>query len=467
MSKTLLLLALLAGVITAQQIVWTRTFLDSSATGPKVAVDTRGNVIVAAPPWLRKYGPDGDSLLWLKQVCLHLHTRVRVATDREDNILLGIHGGYQDTTWTVTKLSPTGDSIWTWRTTWSSPPYPPSLTAIATDSENRVLVTGYLHATYSSMWFTFRLGAGGAPDWMRTFASGWGPDRAVAVSADPSDNVLVGGSRGIEGRNRQWFPLFVKYSPDGESLAAAVYVPDPDSSPAACLVAWSIAADPADNILLAGDGTIYSYTSPEGNWYGTFLFKHDPDGTARWRWFSEENNVVGLSGWTGDGGAVSCRTDAAGNVLLVRAIYLPHGSLFLAELREFRPDGEVAWVLRTMRLHLPLHPSVYSPRLSLALCPQGDIVLAGRMLGLSDTAYVQKVTRSPGVSEADPVPDRGRGQPATVRSGAGFRPPTGTFEVYDASGKLVIAPGRNDYPRLPAGIYFVRRQDTGESARLV
>ncbi|MFO7676066.1 MAG: T9SS type A sorting domain-containing protein, partial [bacterium] len=64
-------------------------------------------------------------------------------------------------------------------------------------------------------------------------------------------------------------------------------------------------------------------------------------------------------------------------------------------------------------------------------------------------------------------PDRGRGQPATVRSGAGFRPPTGTFEVYDASGKLVIAPGRNDYPRLPAGIYFVRRQDTGESARLV
>lgn len=456
MKRLLLLLVVLPAAGAAQEVVWTRTFTDSSY-GPEVSVDALGNVVVAAAPWVRKFSPDGESL-WTRRFSRSCEPRwLLAATDREGGILLGYYA--DDTSWGVTKFTSTGDSVWSWRASWPVPSRY-HLTAIASDSEGRALVSGYRSGTHESSWYTFRLSADGNTDWLRTFSSEWGPDQVGAVNADRSKGVLVGGCRGMQGRNRQWFPSFIRYSADGDSLGGAVFVPDPESSPGACLAGKGIAADSSDNILLAGSGTVYCDSSPLGDWNGTFLFKYDPVGEAEWRWFSCENDTAGYTWWTGEHHrAVSCRTDPAGKVVLLRPLYLPGDSTFVAELRQFGPEGVEEWVLPTLRSHLPQYPGSYTPALTLALSPQGDIVLAGRVLAQTDTAYVQKVARQPGVGESAAGPPAGRGNAATVICGTGWQ--SGAGDVYDASGKMVRRSWLSDGRGLVPGVYFVRHESAG------
>ncbi|OYD15844.1 hypothetical protein CH330_04450 [candidate division WOR-3 bacterium JGI_Cruoil_03_51_56] len=453
MSKAALLLALLIAVGLAQQVVWSRCL---TGIGPydylDLAVDTRDNVIVTTVPWVRKYSPDGDSL-WAKE--LHLPASppydvatTQVATDPEDNIIVG--KTTSDTTWVVMKLTPTGESLWTWDTVLPTPGYY-WLTDIATNSNSCILVTGCYPSTYDGRWVTFQLTPDGRTDWMRTFTSNWGPEFAEGVCADPFDNVVVGGSRGISGRPRQWFPQLIKYSQDGDTLAEVVYDPYPFP---ANLDGYEPATDPEGNMLLPGGGVIWDTTGGRYRWHGAFLFKYDPQGNPLWQWFSDTTRN-GLFEFQG------CGTDTAGNIFAAGSRVLPDSRLVI-ELRRFTPEGDTVW-----KFYCPMCENAnryHPPPVSLAIDRQGDIITVATTTCVAphpDTAYIFKVSERPGIAEAqERCKVKSFWLPTIIGSAHAMRltfPSDTRAEVYDESGRLVQKLGSDRTVRVPsAGVYFIR-----------
>ena len=446
MKRILVLLGLVASLCEAQHIVWTRSFAWRNAFDPDVAVDSRDNVIVAAAPWLRKFSPAGDSL-WAKEIILPGEITFDIATDRDDNILIG--KAITDSAWVVMKLTSTGESLWTWQVAWPGPdPY--RFGDLATNGNGCVLITGY--TGNHDMWVTFQLKPDGRTDWTRAFSSNWESDVAAGICGDPSDNVIVGGRRGIWGRPRQRFPQLFKYSKDGESLAAAVYDPYPFP---ADLDGCRPATDRYGNMILPGRGEIADTVGMRIRWAGAFLLKYDPQGNPLWQWFSDSAHGYLYP--------TCCATDTVGNIVLAGSSSLPDQRL-VVELRQFLPDGETAW-----RLDCPLRDSypdpVSFPGVALAVDHHSDFIAAAKnMSGTAphDSALVFKVTEREGISEGQPsIGSANVACPATVttRGDLGLTPAYGFrfVAVYGASGTLVrksrngqIASG------LPSGVYFVR-----------
>lgn len=460
MKKVLLCFALLTAIGISQELTWKRFFPGVAGSDyMNVVVDSKNNVIVTVTDtvirsWVIKFSPAGESL-WSREVHLPMdpgYPGLPVATDPDDNIIVGRMAGG---TWTVMKLTSSGDSLWTWVTEVGA-----YLTDIATNSNGYILITGYRSGTYESMWFTFQLTPDGQTDWMRTFTSEWGPDKAGGVCADPFNNVIVGGTRGIPGRNRQWFPQFIKYSKNGDTLAEVIYNP----GPAACLFGMAPATDRWGNIILAGWGKIYW---PEDDWYGAFLLKYDPQGNPLWQRFIDDT--------ASDRCLIfyQCVTDSSGNIYCSGRGWWPPSYPHVVHLMRFSPSGNAEppflYVLSERAQGTNMPPTVW-----LAIDHQGDIIVAtkvGTGVPANDTGYVLKFTNWPvGITE-DQERRKAAGYhlPTVINAGTPIQLdfPQGTrIEVYDKTGRLLQKTSNGQNLSLPSvGVYFLRVISSGEKER--
>jgi len=436
----------------AQQIVWVRTLPITYCNDIDVAVDSRNNVVVSAKPWIVKFSPDGESL-WARMVNLPMSPSGAptqyVACDPDDNIIAATSPS--ETSWAVVKFTPTGESLWTWDTLISPRPALYGLSEITTNSGGEIFVTGSQSGTYESRWLTFQITPDGHTGWVRTFSSGWGPDGAWGVCADRSDNVVVGGCRGIYPRPRQWFPQLIKYSKNGEVLVQVVYDPYPFP---ANLNGYKPGTDPDGNLILPGGGTISdTYNLYPQHWYGAFLLKYDPVGNLLWGWFSD-------TAAEGNYGFYSCVTDTAGNIYAAGSKVRNNRRVII--LRRFSPYGDTAWTF----YYEVGEVVVGAPApVSLAIDRDGDIVIVapvpGNYLAPSPRAYVVKVTPRSGVAEATPFPVVSDFSSPTIINRA--RPtnmhlsPDAHLELYDKTGRLLQRlRGEKGISFSKPGIYFLR-----------
>lgn len=365
-----------------------------------------------------------------------------MATDPDDNIIVGRDCG--QSMWTVMKLTSNGESLW------STELVPVAyLSDIATNSNGYIVITGFREGTYQSMWFTFQITPDGQTDWMRTFTSNWGPDETRGVCVDHSDNVIVGGNRGIYGWNRQWYPYFIKYSKKGEVLAEAI-----DTSYWGNFWGTKPATDRWGNILLPGGGL--SAKHGEGyNWYGGFLLKYDPDGNPLWQWFSD----TAYDGWLQ---FYKCVTDSSGNIYTAGNPWGWGVSPLAIEFRRLPPAGDT--VLRFPYVFRENGSGCRIEKVSLAIDSKGDVIAAAKVgtgVSANDTGYVLKFTNWPvGIKEEKErreVPCYYLATVINVGTPIRLDFPQGTrMEVYDRTGRLINREREGDRLSLSTGVYFLR-----------
>ncbi|MEO0070859.1 MAG: T9SS type A sorting domain-containing protein [candidate division WOR-3 bacterium] len=465
MKRVLLFLVLLMTIGVSQELAWKRWISFPGIAGGDyldLAVDSKDNVIVTAMDtglgsWLIKYNPDGE-ILWTKEVHLPVDRSrvpwtIQVATDPDDNIIVGRDSAQSK--WTVKKLSSTGEWLWTWDTLFYPEVY---LTDIATNSNGYILITGFRYGTYESMWFTFQITPEGVTKWMRTFTSEWGPDKGLALCVDPWDNVIVSGCRGIQWYNRQWYPAFIKYSPTGKTLAEDVYIFPYSGN----FSGSKPATDRWGNIYFPGCG--FAAKSGGGHyWYGSFLFKYDPDGTPLWRWFSD----------TASDGFITiyqCATDSFGNIYL-SARMLPFDSYSPNVIYLYRFSSSGNTVIQFLNLLSERNQRwEFATPVWLETDRHGDVIVAtkvGTGNPVNDTGYVLKFTNWPvGIKEPKHPGHCERSEaisslPTVIHRGKPIAlnlPPETNIEVYDKTGRLLNKEkgGEAGQLSLSTGVYFLR-----------
>ncbi len=439
----LVLIAFLVVAGFTQEIVWVK-ILPPPDGWMDVAVDSRNNVIVSVNPWIVKFSPEGESL-WARRV-LHPYGNITqwVATDPEDNIITG--KTTSESSLAVVKFTSNGDSLWCWDTVFPSPFW--GMDDIATNHNGYVQVTGGYNVLQYG-WITIQLTPDGHTHWVRTFSSNWGPDGAKGVCTDHLNNVIIGGSRGIYPRPRQWFPQLIKYSKNGETLAEVIYDPYPFP---ANLDGLGVATDRDGNMYLCGGGQIYdTILRPGYRWFGAFLFKYDPEGDPLWQWFSDTSE-----GWYR---FTSCATDTLGNIYAAGSKAWDNRMSII--LRRFKPSGELVWTF-----YYPLGEDL-SPQLAIiAIDQEGNIIaVAPGKIGSLPVGYVLKIADVPGIAEGKEGCERSNLLLPTIINSAEVKrltfPPDVRVEVYDTNGRLAQKLGEDRVFPLSAGVYFLRLESEG------
>lgn len=435
-------IAFLIGAAFSHEILWVKILpLTEPYDQMDVAVDSRSNVIVSVNPWIVKFGPEGESL-WARKVLRPYGSPTQqVATDLEDNIIVG--KTTSESSWSMVKFTSNGDSLWCWDTVFPSPHW--GTADIATNHSSYIQVTGgYNVVDYG--WITTQLTPDGHTDWVRTFSSNWGPDGAMGVCTDHLNNVIVGGGRGIYPRPRQWFPQLIKYSKKGETLAEIVYDPYPFP---ANLHGLGAATDRDGNMFLCGGGQIYdTIVRPGYRWYGAFLFKYAKEGNPLWQWFSD----------TSEGGYrfTSCATDTSGNIYAAGSKAWNNTMSMI--LRRFKPSGELVWTV-----YYPVSEDLLSsPKVTLAIDRESNIIaVAPGKVGSLSVGYVLKIADNQGITEGKERCELSNLLLPTIINSAQVKrltfPPDVRVEVYDTNGRLVQKLGEDRMFSLSAaGVYFLR-----------
>ncbi len=179
-------------------------------------------------------------------------------------------------------------------------------TAIAIDSDDNVIVTGYVWNGTSYDYHTIKYrGSDGAVLWQHTFNAAMnGNDYATAVTVDSLNNVYVGGnSQGTSGADDY---MIVKYSSNG---------PNPDGTPI-WQKSYNGTANGHDRIssITAGtNGIAVTGTSQNSTPdFDILTVKYGFDSTLVW----EKRKSV-----SGDDKGVAVRMDSSGNVIMTGYVY--------------------------------------------------------------------------------------------------------------------------------------------------
>ena len=251
----------------------------------------------------------------------------RAAFDSAGNILLAGSGEANGGEGRVVKLRGDGTGP-AWTATFNLGSALDVATAVAVDSNDDVVVTGYgNNGTNFDIHTVKYRAADGAVLWQNTYrGTAGGDDLATAVAVDELGNVYVGGyGQGSGGRDDA---LVLKYGPDG---------PNPDGTPL-WVRTWNGAADRHDRILAiaAGTGGI-AVTGESQNAtpdFDAFTLKYDPAGALLWEKTYADS---------GDGRGNDVRLDLSGNVVM--AGYVSNGSnrdLYVAKYPA--AGGTALWV---------------------------------------------------------------------------------------------------------------------------
>jgi len=201
--------------------------------------------------WLMKYDPDGEQQWLVELDSVPSPWPSAVATDADGNVLVtGVAAQRQGTTAWVGKYTAQGEQLWvrTYR-----PDRCPETDAngVAVDPEGNVLVVGTLRwGLVQGDVMVLKYSPDGEVLWTRTYAGPAGShDQARAIATDPLGNVAavatVTGENGDADRN-----IWVrKYAPDGRDLWTRTY--DSPAHEADC--PRSVAMDRAGSVVVGGD----------------------------------------------------------------------------------------------------------------------------------------------------------------------------------------------------------------------
>lgn len=238
------------------KILWT----DSPSRGNDdeaygVAVDSQDNIIITGRTKLVvynyytiKYDKNGKMLwnvMWTKG---EDDVPYDVAIDSEDNILVtgftsnGIdHKGRADYTYYTFKYDKNGKYLWhgKWGTSYS---YAEAY-GVATDSENNVIVTGFIMENNNRDFFTVKSDSNGKILWQKTYDRDF-YDCAYDVATDEKNNIYVTGISYSNADNYDF--CTIKYSPEGKLLWERIYNQNTNDIPN------DIVIDSEGNILVTG-----------------------------------------------------------------------------------------------------------------------------------------------------------------------------------------------------------------------
>jgi uncharacterized delta-60 repeat protein len=312
----------------------------SSACAYAVAVDGSNNVIVTGwsaggsfpddygdyatikyssagvPLWTNRYnGPgNGDDGAYA------------VAVDGSNNVIVtgGSWGiGGNDTAsamdYATIKYSSTGMPLWTNR--YDGPVNEEDeARAVAVDSSNNVIVTGYSsstnHLPFTDFdYATIKYSSDGVPLWTNRYnGPGNVGDEARAVAVDGSNNVIVTGSSISSSSGYDY--ATIKYSSDGVPLWTNRY----NGRETGYDVARALAVDGSNNVIVSG----YSNGSGSGTDYATI--KYSSAGAPLW--ISRYNGPGNSSG-----SATAVAVDRSGNVIVTGPSYGSKGDVDFATIK--------------------------------------------------------------------------------------------------------------------------------------
>ncbi|RJR22588.1 MAG: DUF2341 domain-containing protein [Nitrospiraceae bacterium] len=203
------------------------------------------------------------------------------------------------------KLKADGSGV-LWSRTYSGTGNDDPATAIAVDSDDNVIVTGYIWNGSSFDYHTIKYnGSDGTVMWEHTYnATVNGNDYATSVAVDSLNNVYVGGNS--QGSNGADDFTIVKYGPNG---------PNPDGTPI-WVKSYNGASNKHDRItsITAGsNGIAVTGTSQNSTPdFDALTIKMGFDGSTLW----EKRKSV-----SGDDKGIAVRMDLSGNVIMTATTY--------------------------------------------------------------------------------------------------------------------------------------------------
>jgi uncharacterized delta-60 repeat protein len=224
-----------------------------------------------------------------------------VAVDGSNNVIVaGFSTGTNSTGrhYTAIKYSSAGIPLWTNRYNGSEQFGFDEVIALAVDSSNNVVVTGYVAGETSYDYATIKYSSAGVPLWTNRYnGPADGEDWANAVAADGSNNVIVTGFSDNGGGD--WDYATVKYSSAGMPLWTNRYNGPGNSAddPVA------VAVDASGNVIVAG----FSVGSGSGADY--LMIKYSSAGVPLW---TNRYNGPGNT----DDYAMTMALDHSGNIIL-------------------------------------------------------------------------------------------------------------------------------------------------------
>lgn len=292
--------------------LWTNRYdgpVSGGDSAVAVAVDGSGNVFVTGtslnqvgsdyatikyssagvPLWTNRYhGPAPGTFDYATALLVDAGGNVFVAGSSAG---IGSGAGWD---FAIIKYSSAGASLWTNRYDGADPSFVSSASAMGTDADGNVFVTGTSSSGATASFATLKYSGAGAPLWTNRFNDGLGNggDIPAAVLVDGSGNLFVAGT----GHNNY---TTIKYSPAGTALWTNVY-----SGPGNVGGKLNAAVvDGAGNVFVTGSSFgLSGYPN-----YATIAYSGA--GVALW--------TNGYSGpVNGENAATSIAADTSGNVIV-------------------------------------------------------------------------------------------------------------------------------------------------------
>jgi len=257
---SIVFLITLAPVFGAENgILWEKTY-DGGSTDMAhgVILDSKDNVIVTGTSYdaqkrsrdyyTIKYNKSGD-VIWEKRYDVGIRdVSYDVAVDSKDNVIVtgfssngADHRGRADYTYYTFKYDKNGKKLWHGK--WATSHSYAEAYGIATDSQDNVIVTGFIMENNNRDYFTIKCDPSGNILWEDIYDRSF-YDRAYGVATDQNDNIFVTGISYSRADN--YDICTIKYSPEGKLQWEKILDINRND------IAEDVAVDSEGNILVVG-----------------------------------------------------------------------------------------------------------------------------------------------------------------------------------------------------------------------
>ncbi|MEO0102192.1 MAG: T9SS type A sorting domain-containing protein [candidate division WOR-3 bacterium] len=324
-----------------------------------MTIDNSGNLYVTG--WSKGIGTGRDYLtikynanletLWARRwVGDSFDFPSGIAVDNEGNVLVAGMSQRRGVNYDYLTVKYGTDGNFLWQQYYAgSDSANDSASAIITDNNGDIYVTGYISHNGSEDFLTIKYNPNGETIWTRRYnRASEREDKGLLLNLDQSENIFVVGS--TEAGNGFYDVGMIKYNPNGDTLWLRNYnrsSTNDDDLPRAVI------SDANGNLYVTG-------TSWDGSDEDFLVLKYDGQGNRLWDLFYDHDNRDE---------AVSLCLDNQGNVYVGGNSYDPTSDFdFL--LVKYSPAGERKWVKRYNR-------EGFEELIGIGIDNSGDIYLVG------------------------------------------------------------------------------------------